>query len=86
MQDAGLTLVYTVSREVEVNVYRWLDLTDPEPKKRQAILEELTEELKGRRTTGMRPFIRDNELMFTQTWTIVVGGKDIKSCRVRTKT
>lgn len=52
-----------------------MDLTGPEPQKRQVILEERTEELKGRRTTGMRPFIRDNDLMFTQTWTIAVGGR-----------
>lgn len=75
MQTAGLELVHPVSREVEVSVNRWMDLTDLEPKMRRTILEELTEELKGFRTTGMRPFMRDNELRFTQTWVIMVGVK-----------
>ncbi|MBI3989821.1 MAG: methyltransferase domain-containing protein [candidate division NC10 bacterium] len=75
MQTAGLEIVHTVSREVEVNVTRWMDLTAPGPKMWRTILEELTEELKGGRITGMRPFMRDNELMFIQTWVIVVGVK-----------
>ncbi len=75
LRDAGLEIVHTVSREVEVSVEPWLDLTGVEPEMRRTILDELTRELEGLTTTGMRPFIRDNELKFVQTWVVVVGVK-----------
>lgn len=75
VRDAGLEIVHTVSREVEVSVLPWLDLTGVEPEMRRAILDDLTHELEGLTTTGLRPFKRDNELMFVQTWVIVVGVK-----------
>ena len=75
VRDAGLEIIHTISREVEASVKPWLDLTGVEPEMRRAILGELTHELEGLTTTGMRPFKRDNELMFVQTWVIVVGVK-----------
>ena len=75
MRDAGLEIVHTVSREVEVSVLPWLDLTGVEPEMRRTILDELTREVMGSVTTGMRPFMRDNELTFVQTWVVVVGVK-----------
>jgi len=75
VQGAGLTFVYAVSRNVEVRVDRWFELTEPEREVRRTIVEELTQDLKRLRTTGMRPFLRDKELMFLQTWVIVVGVK-----------
>jgi ubiquinone/menaquinone biosynthesis C-methylase UbiE len=75
LRDAGLEIVHTVSREVEVSVLPWLDLTGVEPEMRRAILDELTREVMGSVTTGMRPFMRDNELKFVQTWVVVVGVK-----------
>ncbi len=73
--NAGLDLVYTVSRDVEVRVDRWCELTQTAPDVRRAIVEALTQELEGAPTSGMRPFYRDNALMFVHTWVIVVGGK-----------
>lgn len=75
VRNAGLDLVYTVSRVVEVRVDRWFELTQTDPEARRAIVEALTQELEGARTSGMRPFYRDNALMFRQTWVIVVGAK-----------
>lgn len=75
LQDAGLDVVHTVSREVEVRVDRWFELTEPEREVRQTIVEELTQDVKRLRMTGMRPFLRDQELMFFQTWIVVVGVK-----------
>lgn len=73
MQDAGLNIVHTASKEVEVDVNRWLKLTDTPSLIRETIIEELTKDLKGLKATGMRPFLRNNELMVLQTWLIVVG-------------
>ncbi len=75
LRDAGLDIVHTVSREVEVRVDRWFELTEPEREARRTIVEELTQDLKRLRTTGMRPFFRGDELMFLQTWVVVVGVK-----------
>lgn len=75
VQGAGLDIVHTVSREIEVNVDRWLELTETSPEIGRTIVEEMAQELKGSKATGMRPFLRDNELMFEQTWLIVVGKK-----------
>jgi ubiquinone/menaquinone biosynthesis C-methylase UbiE len=75
VEGAGLDIGHTISREIEVNVDRWLELTETSPEIGRAIVEELEQELKGLKATGMRPFLRDNELMFEQTWLIVVGEK-----------
>jgi SAM-dependent methyltransferase len=75
LQEAGLDFVYTASRDVEVRVDRWCELTQPASDVRRAIVEELTRELDGLGTAGMRPFRRDNALMFVQTWVIIVGAK-----------
>ena len=75
VRNAGLEIVQTASREVEVGVHRWLDFAGTEPERRRTILDGLAQELKGSGVTGMRPFLRDNELMFVQIWVIVAGMK-----------
>ncbi len=81
--DAGLLVVHTVSREVEVNVNQWFELTQTEPEARRAIVQELTQELNGLRRSGMRPFLRGDELMFVHTWLIAVGLKGGRAGGVR---
>jgi hypothetical protein len=75
LEDAGLTKVETASRNIEVNLNSWMDLTGADAEVRRIIQEELTGELEGKQITGMRPFRRDGQLMFTQTWTTAVGVK-----------
>ncbi len=75
LQDAGLTKVEMASRNIEVNLNSWMDLTGADPEVRRIIQKELTGDLDGKQITGMRPFLRDGQLMFTQTWTTAVGVK-----------
>lgn len=75
LRHAKLDIVRAVSRDVEVRVDGWLALTQPEPDVQRAIVDELTQDLAGSRTSGMRPFLWENALMFLQTWIIVVGAK-----------
>ncbi len=75
VQGAGLNIIHTASREVDVNVDRWLELTETKPEIRRMIIEELRLELDGRKKSGMRPVLRNHELMFQQTWVILVGEK-----------
>lgn len=75
LKDAGLTKIEMASRNIEVNLNSWMDLTGADAEVRRIIQEELTGELEGKQITGMRPFRRDGQLMFTQTWTTAVGVK-----------
>jgi len=75
MRTTGLTLVHTASRDVEVHLERWLDLTAATPEARQTIRTALTEELEGMQKTGMRPYVRDEALKFLHAWLVVVGMK-----------
>jgi len=54
-------------------VDRWLELTATAPEIQRAIIDALTDELRGSQQTGMRPFLRGAELMFRQTWLMLVG-------------
>jgi hypothetical protein len=75
MRETGLELVHTASRDVEVHLDRWLDLTDAASEARQTIRTALTQDLEGTQTTGMRPYFRDEELKFLHTWLVVIGMK-----------
>ncbi|MHB8092348.1 MAG: class I SAM-dependent methyltransferase [Syntrophales bacterium] len=75
LKDAGLTKVSMASRDIEVNLNSWMDLTGVDAEVRRIIEDELTGELDGKQSTGMRPFRKDSQLMFTQTWTTAVGVK-----------
>ena len=75
MQETGLKIVHRSSRDVEVDLDRWLDLTHAGPAARETIREALTQDIHGLKTTGMRPYMRDHELKFLHAWHIVVGLK-----------
>jgi ubiquinone/menaquinone biosynthesis C-methylase UbiE len=75
MRETGLDLVHTASREVEVQLDRWLDLTRAAPEARQAVRTALTQDLEGMQITGMRPYLRDQELKFLHGWLVVIGTK-----------
>jgi SAM-dependent methyltransferase len=71
----GLSVICTASRDVEVEAERWLALTSTATAKAQAIREDLMQDVLGSTSTGMRPFLRDGVLMFTQRWVVAVGLK-----------
>jgi ubiquinone/menaquinone biosynthesis C-methylase UbiE len=72
LADCGLTGIHTASRDVEVEAERWLALTSTPTARAQAIREELMQDVLGLASTGMRPFLHDGVLMFTQRWVIAV--------------
>jgi ubiquinone/menaquinone biosynthesis C-methylase UbiE len=75
LDEAGLTIAQVVAREIEVDLVRWWAMTGTRPEAQRIIRDELTQELRGERVTGMRPFMRNDRLMFTQTWVTAVGIK-----------
>lgn len=75
LHRAALRPVHGVSRDIEVNITPWFELTNTPPGTAEAIRAELNREIEGACGTGMRPFRRGGELFITQTWRIVVGEK-----------
>jgi SAM-dependent methyltransferase len=75
MREAGLNIVHTSLRDVEVHLDRWLDLTRAASAARETIRAALIHDLEGLKTTGMRPYMRDQELKFLHAWLVVVGAK-----------
>jgi SAM-dependent methyltransferase len=75
LADCGLTGIRTASRDVEVEAERWLALTSTPTARARAIREDLMQDVLGLASTGMRPFLHDGALMFTQRWVIAVGLK-----------
>lgn len=73
--EAGLDVADRYSREVEVNAERWLDSAQVGPTERGHILTAMDKELNGFGETGLRPFLRDGELMFRHVWEMVVAQK-----------
>jgi hypothetical protein len=75
MREVGLDVVRTHPRDVEVHLDRWLDLTRAAPAARETIREALCQDLQGLKTTGMRPYLCDQEVKFLHAWLIAVGVK-----------
>jgi ubiquinone/menaquinone biosynthesis C-methylase UbiE len=75
MQEAGLVMVYKSCRDVEVDLERWLDLTGTQPAARDSIRQALGEDIRGFKTTGMRPYLREQQMKFLHAWHLVVGRK-----------
>jgi ubiquinone/menaquinone biosynthesis C-methylase UbiE len=75
VRATGLSIVHTSRRDVEVHLDRWLDLTRTSPAARATIREALIHDLQGLKTSGMRPYMCDQELKFLHAWIVVVGIK-----------
>jgi ubiquinone/menaquinone biosynthesis C-methylase UbiE len=75
LQEGGLTRTRTTSRDVEVDVERWLTLSATPPARTREIRKDLEADIAGVARTGMRPFARGGVLKFTQTWVIALGDK-----------
>jgi SAM-dependent methyltransferase len=73
LRSAGLVDVSSVGRDVEVDLEAWLDLAKTPATATQQIRSDLQAELQGGARTGMRPFLRDKNLMFLQRWVITVA-------------
>lgn len=60
-------------RDIEVALEPWLDTTSTTEGNRGIIVKALSEELNGKNKTGMRPFYRDGEIKFLQTWALMIS-------------
>jgi ubiquinone/menaquinone biosynthesis C-methylase UbiE len=76
VEDAGLRILDCYLLDVEMELEEWLETLGPsESAAREQIIEEINRELEGYGETGLRPFVRDNQVMFMHTLGIIVGQK-----------
>ena len=75
LEGCRLIGIRTASRNVVVEAERWLALTSTTAARAQEIREDLMQDVLGSASTGMRAFLREGVLMFTQRWVIAVGLK-----------
>jgi ubiquinone/menaquinone biosynthesis C-methylase UbiE len=73
VEGSGLEIVRSSVFKSERTVEDWMDLTYTPPQSRQAIISQLEVELAGGPTTGMHPFLKDDQLMFWHSWVMLVG-------------
>ena len=76
ISGAGLAQARCDSREIEIDVDRWINLTKPGEKAIKEIREAIEQDIAGKGPTGLRPFVQDDDFKFWQTWMIVVGKKE----------
>ncbi len=73
--EAGFDEVHGTARDIEVDLTRWLNLTQTPPEARKLIQDNVGAELRDGNMTGMRPFRHDNTVMFLHRWMVVTGIK-----------
>lgn len=73
--EAGLQVAEFQLRDIEVNLKPWLELTSTPEDSSTIITKELTAELDGENKTGMRPFRKEGEIRFLQTWALIIAKK-----------
>jgi ubiquinone/menaquinone biosynthesis C-methylase UbiE len=74
-QRVGLQVSGYETQDVQVGLDQWLELTGAEEKTKSYIKRALVEETRGGVKTGMRPSFQPKELVFTQTWALMIGEK-----------
>lgn len=75
MSDCGLVIENVISRDVPVDFQRWGEMTRTSQETLKLIAQELNKEIAGRQQSGMRPFMMEGRLKFTQTWCVFYGRK-----------
>ena len=75
VEEAGVDIVDTASRENVIDGERWLDQTDTPAHDRAVIRSAWSAELDGGRATGMRPRTEDGRVVFVHDWDLVAARK-----------
>ncbi|MGH3424444.1 MAG: class I SAM-dependent methyltransferase, partial [Nocardioidaceae bacterium] len=71
--DAGCRVLTAERRPVDRPLEPWLGQSVTPPGDRERVREALRRDLDGGPATGMRPYVRDGELWFHQTWETTVA-------------
>ena len=77
MGKSDLSICFENAREIEVDLQKWMDMTETDIETQELIIENIQQELSGGEQTGLRPFIMDGRIRFMQTWAIIMGEKTL---------
>ncbi|MFN2634751.1 MAG: class I SAM-dependent methyltransferase [Thermoanaerobaculia bacterium] len=75
VQKSGIRITGKFLRDVPNVLEEWFDRSSAPAAAREQIVRDLQAELDDGPPTGMRPFHRQERLMFLHTWSVVVGVK-----------
>ncbi len=75
LAEVGISVEKIELRDVEVDLQRWVEMTETKIETAKVIREELRKDIDGGSPTGMRPFMKNRELKFLQVWSVIVGTK-----------
>ena len=75
VQKSGIRISGKFLRDVPNVLEDWFDRSSTAASVREQIVRDLQAELDEGPPTGMRPFLRQDRLMFLHTWSVVVGVK-----------
>ena len=73
MGASELSIQRVDTRDIPVDFERWVKMTGTEEQRSMTVRNELEQELNGGGQTGMRPYMQDRKLKFTQTWCVAIG-------------
>jgi len=73
--DVGILLEAFEMKDVEVDFQRWVQMTGTKSETLEKLKEDLMREIGGGSQTGMRPYIKNDDLKFLQAWAVVLGMK-----------
>lgn len=73
METSGIDVQGIDTRDIHVDFGRWIEMTEADPQTEATIRDELEQELQGGLKTGMRPYLHDRALKFTQSWCVAIG-------------
>ncbi|MDX1604906.1 MAG: class I SAM-dependent methyltransferase [Candidatus Competibacterales bacterium] len=73
LKTAGISVQRIETRDIHVDFQKWFTMANARPENKQIIYNELIHEIRDGNKTGMRPYLRENTLMFTQLWCIAMG-------------
>ena len=81
LSDVGVVVEAFEMRDVEVDFQRWVQMTGTKPETVEMLKTKLMKDIGGGSKTGMRPFMKNGDLKFLQTWSVFVGVKSLKAKR-----
>ena len=75
LAEAGIVVEKIVTRDVQVDFQRWVQMTETQPEPVESLRKELMKDIGGSSKTGMRPFLENGSLKFLQVWSVIIGTK-----------
>ena len=77
MVKSDFSICFENTREIEVDLQKWMDMTETDIETQGLIIENIQQELSGGEKMGLRPSRMDGRIKLMQTWATIMGEKDL---------